>query len=82
MICMYINTFHVSVISPNATLVIYGILFGGIHTLVTLLININTVRHPILNKSTRPMLIKKIKEALIFVYKNCFNFIIKLNNMY
>ena len=30
MIYMYIETFHVSVIAPNATMVIYGILFGGL----------------------------------------------------
>ena len=31
MMCMYIKTFHVSVIAPNTTMVVYGILFGGMH---------------------------------------------------
>ena len=31
--CMYFETFHISVIAPNATMVIYGILFGDMHPL-------------------------------------------------
>ena len=31
MMCMYIETFHVSVIARNAIIVVYGILFGGMH---------------------------------------------------
>ena len=31
MMCMYIETFHVSIIAPNAAMIIYWILFGGMH---------------------------------------------------
>ena len=31
MMCMKIKTFRVSVIASNATMVVYGILFGGMH---------------------------------------------------
>ena len=31
MMCMYIETFHLSVIVSNAIMVVYGRLFGGIH---------------------------------------------------
>ena len=31
MMCMQIETFHVSVIAPNATMVVGGMLFGGVH---------------------------------------------------
>ena len=31
MMCMYIETSHISVTAPNATKVVYGILFGGMH---------------------------------------------------
>ena len=34
MMCMHIETFHISVITPNATLVVYVILFGGMHCVV------------------------------------------------
>ena len=34
MMCMYIETFHVSVIASNATMVVCGILFCGIHPVV------------------------------------------------
>ena len=34
MMCMYIEMFHVSVIVPNATTVVYGILFGGMHPIM------------------------------------------------
>ena len=33
MTCIYIGTFHVSVRAQNATMVIYGTLFGGMHPL-------------------------------------------------
>ena len=32
MLCMSIETFPVSVIAPDVTIVVYGILFGGIHS--------------------------------------------------
>ena len=31
MMCMQTETFHVSTIASNAIMVIYGILFGGVH---------------------------------------------------
>ena len=34
MMCMYIETFHVSVIAPNGTMVVYEILFGGMLTTI------------------------------------------------
>ena len=36
MVCMYIETLPVPVIAPNATLVVYGILFGGMFNMLTL----------------------------------------------
>ena len=34
MMCMYTETFHVSVIASNATTVVCGILFGGMHPVI------------------------------------------------
>ena len=31
MMCMHIETFHISAITPNATMIIYGSLFGVMH---------------------------------------------------
>ena len=32
MMCMLIEIFSVSIVAPNTTMVVYGILFGGIHS--------------------------------------------------
>ena len=34
MMCMWIETFHVSIIASNATMIVCGILFSGMHPVV------------------------------------------------
>ena len=53
MMCMEIKTFHISVIAPNATIVIYGILFGGMHPLQYICFNFQNMLATLVMQKTQ-----------------------------
>ena len=42
---MHTDTFHVSVVAPNATMVVYGILVAGMHPIMHIIWNSGDISH-------------------------------------